>query len=259
MGDGTPSHAATPRSRRVAALFDRNAARYDLANTIICFGQDALWRRWVAAEALGHGRSKPWSETGTPPPAGQARVLDACGGTGLVALELARRGARVTLADVSEGMLAVARSRVDARRLPIQVVAADLTADAAAAALPGAPYDAVTLAFGLRYVDDPAGLLRGLAAALRPGGVLVALEAVTPPPAPASRLAGVYFFHVAPLMASLVAGRAELYGELTRTVRAFGGPARLPELLAEAGLAPGPPVSFARGIVTGVVARRPSG
>jgi demethylmenaquinone methyltransferase / 2-methoxy-6-polyprenyl-1,4-benzoquinol methylase len=256
---------APPRAAEVAALFDRNAAAYDRVNTVICFGLDRRWRRWAAAKALAPARVGEAAErdasvrVGEP---GPPRVLDACGGSGLVALELARRGARVTVADASAGMLALARSRAEHGGLRLDVVQADLSAGAeggAAAALPGAPFDAITLAFGLRYVDDPAGLLRGLAAALVPGGPLVLLEAVVPRGGLPARLAGRYFFDVAPRVGALLAGSGELYDELTATVRALGSAGDLLRLVESAGLEVRERRLFAGGVVAGVVAGRASG
>ncbi len=250
---------AGPRAAEVAALFDRNAANYDRVNTAICFGLDQRWRRWAAAKALAAPRL---GESGPP------RVLDACGGSGLVALELARRGARVTVADASGGMLALARSRAEFEGLRLEVVQADLSAGAevgaagppaAASGLPGAPFHALTLAFGLRYVEDPAGLLRGLAAALVPGGSLVLLEAVVPRGGFAARIAGRYFFDVAPRAGALLAGSGELYRELTATVRALGSAGDLLRLVEVAGLEVRERRLFAGGVVAGVVAGRASG
>ena len=153
-----------------AALFDRSAAYYDRVNTVICLGADLRWRRWAAQRALATALARKPTARG-PGMSLAPRVLDAFGGTGLVALELARRGARVTLADVSPGMMRIACGRAERRGLSLDIVATDLTAHAAAE-LAGAPFDAITVAFGLRYVDDPAGLLRGLGAALAPGGAI---------------------------------------------------------------------------------------
>jgi demethylmenaquinone methyltransferase/2-methoxy-6-polyprenyl-1,4-benzoquinol methylase len=244
------------RAAGVAALFDRNAATYDRVNTVICFGLDRRWRRWATGQAIAAGRGL------TDGPARAAalapRVLDACGGSGLVALQLARRGAQVTIADVSEGMLALARRRATTEGLSVTAVRADLAGETAAG-LPGAPFDAVTLAFGLRYVDDPAGLLRGLAATLRPGGAIVVLEAVVPRGGLPARLAGRYFFDVAPRVGALLAGSGELYDELTATVRALGSAADLLRIVEAAGLEVRERRLFAGGVVAGVVAGRASG
>jgi demethylmenaquinone methyltransferase/2-methoxy-6-polyprenyl-1,4-benzoquinol methylase len=185
-------------------------------------------------------------------------VLDACGGSGRVALELARRGAEVTVADVSGGMLALAGRRAEREGLILEIAQADLVTEPATE-LPGAPFDAVTLAFGLRYVEDPAGLLRGLAAALVPGGPLVLLEAIVPRGGLPARLAGRYFFDVAPRVGALLARSGELYDELTATVRALGTAGDLLRLVESAGLEAHERRLFAGGVVAGVVAGRASG
>jgi demethylmenaquinone methyltransferase / 2-methoxy-6-polyprenyl-1,4-benzoquinol methylase len=255
---------ADQRAAEVAALFDRNAATYDHVNTVICFGLDGRWRRWVAGRALavapgvaaGGVDASRWVAAGAPPR--PPRVLDACGGSGLVALELARRGVRVTVADVSGEMLALAGRRAQREGLILDLAQADLATEPAAE-LPGAPFDAVTLAFGLRYVEDPAGLLRGLAAALVPGGSLVLLEAVVARGGAPALLAGRYFFDVAPRAGRLLAGHGELYAELTETVRALGTAGDLLRIVEAAGLAPRERRLFAGGVVAGVVAHHASG
>ena len=240
-----------------AALFDRSAAYYDRVNTVICLGADLRWRRWAARRALATVLARKPAAPG-PGMSVAPRVLDAFGGTGLVALELARRGAHVTLADVSPGMMRIARGRAERCGLPLETVAADLTSKSAAE-LPGAPYDAITVAFGLRYVDDPVGLLRSLGAALAPGGTIVVLEAVVPRGGLLAALAGAYFFEVAPRVGTLLAGRGELYAQLTSTVRALGGAGDVLAHVRAAGLLTQERRLFAGGIVAGVVARPPSG
>ena len=113
----------------------------------------------------------------------------------------------------------------------------------------------ITLAFGLRYTADPAGLMRGLAAALVPGGTLVVLEAVTPRGGLVAAAARSYFFCAAPRVGTLLAGRSELYEQLTATVRTFGGAADLLGHVRVAGLAPRERRLFAGGTVAGIVAQ----
>lgn len=248
---------ADARVAHTAALFDRSAVYYDRVNTVICMGADLRWRRWAARRALATVPARKVTASGqdvSPAP----HALDAFGGTGLVALELARLGAAVTLADVSPGMMRIARGRAERLGLSLDVVATDLTSQPAAE-LPGAPYDAITLAFGLRYVDDPAGLLRGLGAALAPGGALVVLEAVVPRGGVVAALAGAYFFAVAPRVGTVLAGRGELYAQLTSTVRALGGAGDVLAHVRAGGFLPQEQRLFAGGVVAGVVARQPSG
>lgn len=96
-------------------------------------------------------------------------ILDAGCGTGRVAVELHRRGASVVGVEVDPEMLDVARPK----DLGVRWVLADLSA----APAPGGPFD-LALAAGnvLLFValGSEAAVVQNLAAALRPGGLLVA-------------------------------------------------------------------------------------
>jgi demethylmenaquinone methyltransferase/2-methoxy-6-polyprenyl-1,4-benzoquinol methylase len=102
-------------------------------------------------------------------------VLDVAAGTGLVTRGLlaAGRADTVVALDQSEPMLAAAAARGDewtdfvlgqAERLPF----ADAT------------FDALTVTYLLRYVDDPAATLRELVRVVRPGGTIASLEFAVP-------------------------------------------------------------------------------
>ena len=247
-GGGAPAGGAAraePWRGAAGPLFDRNAARYDSVNRIITFGGDRRWRRWLAGRA---------------PVCAGARVLDACAGTGLMGLELAARGARVTLLDASDGMLRLAQRRAQTRGLRVDVVVGDLEEIAAGdgsqpPALPPGGFDLVSMAFGLRYFVRPAETLAALRTTLAPDGRLLLVEAVCPPPGLVGRAAGVYFFEVAPRVASLLAGRRELYESLTASVRALGDAERVRGLLRAAGFALLEERTWAGGLVFATVAR----
>ncbi len=107
--------------------------------------------------------------------AGKARlVLDAACGSGGHTLALARWGYTVAGADASPGMIALARAKAAAEDLHARFAVADL------ADLPrlfADPYDAVLcLGNSLPHLLSQEALvaaLRGMAAVLRPGGILV--------------------------------------------------------------------------------------
>ena len=250
---------------RIADLFDRNVATYDRVNTLITFGLDGGWRRWVARQAVpfafgapaspASGRRASMRGAGEPAssPVLPRPVLDACAGTGLLALDLARRGATVTAVDAAPGMLAVARARLNAAELSLRTVVADLSDPAAAGAL-GGPFEAVTLGFGLRYFADPGALLRLLRGLLAPGGRLVVVEAVRPPRDLLGAAAGFYFFEVAPRLGTALAGRAELYDFLTASTRALGSADDVAAYLRAAGFGVVVRRRFACGAVAGFVA-----
>ena len=229
------SDPAAPWRGAAGPLFDRNARRYDAVNRIITLGMDRRWRRWLAEQA------------GVRP---GMRALDACAGTGLVGLELARRGVRVTLLDASREMLAIAERRAAAAGLQLEVLAGDLESGPPP---PAASFDVVTMAFGLRYFASPVGALGRLHAALAPGGRLLLVDAVCPPRDVIGRAGGVYFFQIAPRVASVLAGRAELYESLTASVRALGDAAAVRSLVEAAGFRPQAERSWAGGLVYAVV------
>ncbi len=226
----------------VRELFDANAETYDRVNTIISLGLDSRWRDWVAREAV----SRP-----------EAHVLDAFAGTGLVGLRMAELGADVTLADISPGMLAVAARRARARGVKVDCVLSDLTAPQLV--IPGAPFDSITMVFGVRYLDDPATVLRGLATQLADGGRFVVMEFAEPTGGLLSRLASFYFFRILPPIASAISGRRELYRRLTETTRRFHGRRSLEDIVREAGLTILETRLMGLGIVVGIVARSGDG
>src|ERR1700733_3315168 len=94
----------------VREMFDRIASRYDLTNTVMTFGVDALWRR----RAIAMLDAAP-----------DARLLDLCCGTGVMTRDLAGGSTEggVTGVDFSPAMLAIARARVAEPR--VEFVEAD--------------------------------------------------------------------------------------------------------------------------------------
>lgn len=221
----------------VQALFDDNAETYDRVNSIISLGLDSRWRDWVAREAV----------IGSRP-----HVLDAFAGTGRVGLRMAEFGAVVTLADVSPGMLSVATRRARERGLKVDCVLEDLTVPELA--LSNAPFDSITVVFGVRYLDDPATVLRSLATQLADGGRFVVMEFVEPSDGLLSRLASFYFFRILPPIASAISGRRELYRRLTTTTHRFHGRDSLEKVVRDAGLIIIETRVMGFGIVVGIVA-----
>ncbi|PKQ29367.1 MAG: hypothetical protein CVT60_05750 [Actinobacteria bacterium HGW-Actinobacteria-10] len=220
----------------LTALFDENAETYDSVNRAISLGLDAHWRAWAAREAV----RKPG-----------ARVLDAFAGSGAVGIAAGELGGTVTLADSSTGMLAVARRKARSRGVALKIAQTDLTARS----LPFEPrsFDAVTVAFGLRYLEDPATVLRKLAGLLVTDGRLVVVEFVEPRSTLRSALPAAYFFHGIPRIAPLLGGRGDLHERLVETTRALGTWHDLTAIVARSGLAIVGSRSMGFGIVAGLV------
>jgi S-adenosylmethionine-dependent methyltransferase len=109
-------------------------------------------------------------ETLPPPP---ARVLDVGGGTGVVAIPLAELGYGVTLLDPSEGMLRVARERIETAGADLAVIHGAID-DVPRLATGG--FDAICCHAVMMYVDDPGASLKVLRSVARDGAVLSLLE-----------------------------------------------------------------------------------
>ena len=148
-------------------------------------------------------------------------------------------GGGVVGLDFAERMLERARAKEPA----IEWVQGDVLA----LPFPDASFDAATVGFGVRNVEDLEAGLRGLRRVLRPGGRLAILEIPTPrgPLAPFYRL---WFDRAIPLLGRVLPGGAA-YTYLPASVRRFPEPEALVDLLAGAGFASVRFRRFAGGIV----------
>jgi demethylmenaquinone methyltransferase/2-methoxy-6-polyprenyl-1,4-benzoquinol methylase len=216
----------------VEAMFDRISPVYDAMNRIMTAGLDRRWRALAAASAV-----RPGDE-----------VLDACCGTGDLALAGERAGGRVTGLDFSERMLERARRKSQTVRW--------VRGDVMALPFADASFDAATVGFGIRNVDDLEGGLRELARVLRPGGRLACLEITRPRGAlrPFFRL---WFDGVVPLLGKALPGGAA-YTYLPASVRRFPGPDDLAAVMRRAGFGEVQWRRLGGGIVALHVARRPA-
>jgi demethylmenaquinone methyltransferase/2-methoxy-6-polyprenyl-1,4-benzoquinol methylase len=193
-------------------MFDRVAARYDVANDVLSLGQDRAWRRRTV-EAVD-------------PQPGQ-RILDLAAGTGTSSEPFDRAGATVVPTDLSLGMLAVGKQR----RQALSFVAGD------ALRLPyvDGAFDAVTISFGLRNVEDTAGALRELRRVTRPGGTLVVCEFSTPTWRPFRALYSDYLVAALPRIASVVSSNPAAYQYLAESIQAWPDQAALATVIEAAG------------------------
>ena len=167
------------------------------------------------------------------------RVLDACCGTGDLAVAASRAGATVVGLDFSPRMLERAR-----RKAPeLDWVEGDLLA------LPfeDGSFDAATVGFGVRNVADLPKALAELRRVLRAGGRLGVLEITTPRGALAP-FYRVWFDRIVPLLGKALRGGAA-YTYLPASVRRFPGPDELAASLREAGFSDIGYRLFAGGIV----------
>jgi len=196
----------------VRDMFDRIAPVYDLMNRAMSLGFDVRWRRMTARAVVRPGD----------------RVLDVCCGTGDLAVADREAGGDVVGLDFSERMLARARRKSDA----IEWVHGDATA----LPFPDEAFDAVTVGFGIRNLDDMESGLRELARVLRPGGRLGCLE-ITRPRGVLRPFFRLWFDGLVPLAGGVLPG-GSAYTYLPASVRRFPGPEDLAAAMERAGFGP---------------------
>jgi demethylmenaquinone methyltransferase/2-methoxy-6-polyprenyl-1,4-benzoquinol methylase len=206
---------------RVSGMFDEVARGYDRTNTVLSMGNDRFWR--VATTRA------------VAPRRGQ-RILDLAAGTGASSVALARSGAQVVAADFSPGMIAEGERRHGAgspgggiRNLSfVQADATDLPFE-------DAEFDAVTMSFGLRNVNDPKRALRELHRVTKPGGRLVICEFSHPPSRTFNGLYRFYNSRVLPVVAKAVSSNADAYDYLNESIRDWPDQRTLSTWIREAG------------------------
>jgi demethylmenaquinone methyltransferase / 2-methoxy-6-polyprenyl-1,4-benzoquinol methylase len=193
----------------VRRMFDRIAPVYDAMNRAMTVGLDRRWRRLTVEAVVRPGD----------------RVLDACCGTGDLAIAALPVAREVIGLDFSEAMLERARRKAPS----IEWVQADVLA----LPFPDASFDAVTVGFGVRNLDDLERGLAELARVLRAGGRIGILE-ITRPRGLVAPFYRLWFDGLIPLAGKLVPG-GSAYTYLPASVRRFPGPDELAAMLRRAG------------------------
>src|SRR5262245_5441553 len=149
-----------PDSRQVQAMFARIANRYDFLNHFLSASIDRRWRK-LAVTKIGESMKE------APP----RLCLDLCSGTGDLALALHRGlGCDVVASDFCHPMLTRAKTKF--ANLPIR----NVEADALCLPFPNRCFDVLTIAFGLRNLEDPVRGLTEMHRVLKPGAAIVILE-----------------------------------------------------------------------------------
>jgi demethylmenaquinone methyltransferase / 2-methoxy-6-polyprenyl-1,4-benzoquinol methylase len=207
----------------VERMFDRIAPVYDFMNRVMTAGLDQRWRRITARSVVHEGD----------------RVLDAACGTGDLAIADRKAGGEVTGLDFSERMLERAR-----RKDPlVEWVRGDILH----LEFEDGSFDAVTVGFGIRNVEDLEAGLAELRRVLSGGGRIGILE-ITRPRGALRPFYALWFDRIVPLLGKVLPG-GSAYTYLPASVKRFPGPDQLAEFLRRAGFEEVRWRTFAGGIV----------
>jgi demethylmenaquinone methyltransferase/2-methoxy-6-polyprenyl-1,4-benzoquinol methylase len=204
-----------PDSRRVQEMFASIAHRYDFLNHFLSASVDRRWRQVAVTKVRDLlGPTRP------------DICLDCCSGTGDLAIAISRGlDCSVIASDFCHPMLTQAVEKC--RRLRIL----NVEADALTLPFPDASFDALTIAFGLRNLEDPQRGLREMRRVLKPGGALVILEFSKPTVPLMGSAFNVYFHHILPKIGAIISGDSKAYQYLPNSVRKFPAQDELAEWL----------------------------
>lgn len=208
-------------SQPIQKMFTEVPQTYRLLNHFLTFGQDTIWRRRAAEIAVAGG--------GT-------RWLDACGGTGEMAVclsHLATDATSIIVADFSLPMMSKAIKKPEAKRVAFTL------ADVSRLPFQDNCFHAITISFATRNInltkDNLLKCLREFHRVLKPGGRFVNLETSQPRFAPIRWMFHLYVKATVSPIGRLVSGSDTAYIYLSHSMRHFYSPEELAEIVRQAG------------------------
>jgi demethylmenaquinone methyltransferase/2-methoxy-6-polyprenyl-1,4-benzoquinol methylase len=209
-----PHHAADKRTR-VQKMFAAIAPSYDLNNRLHSLWMDQRWRK--KAVKLAEVKSSDV-------------VVDVACGTGDLAIKFLNAKPQAVIGvDFTFEMLPIARTKSD-RSIPY------INGDAQSLPFSDASADIVSIAFGIRNVQDVSAALREFHRILRPGGRVIILEFSLPTNPILRGLYNFYFRKILPRTATLISGdKTGAYKYLPESVNTFIGREQMLQMMRDAG------------------------
>lgn len=198
-------------TQQIKSMFDRIVARYDFLNRVLSFGQDILWRKKMAREAVN-------KET--------QLILDLATGTGDSAKELLKKEAKVIGVDISFEMLKIAKEKIQNDFTPVSASAYKLP-------FRDKTFDAVTCAFGIRNMHETELALKEIHRVIKGNGKIIILE-FSLPSGFFRKPYLLYLKKIVPFVASLFSSRPA-YEYLASSIEGFYKPKEFSEFLKNCG------------------------
>ena len=208
----TKSGTATEPTR-VRQMFGTIARRYDLANHTLSCGTDFYWRK-RAANIVASWRP--------------GKIVDLATGTGDLALALQKKlpDAAVTGVDFVPEMLELAQRKG---------VRQTIVADAMQLPFSDGSFDCVTIAFGLRNMEDWGGALAEMSRVLGRDGHLLVLEFSLPTRPIVCAIYRLYLHRCLPLLGSLLTRKKSAYDYLGDSIEEFPSGRAMIDLIEASG------------------------
>ncbi|WP_256004267.1 bifunctional demethylmenaquinone methyltransferase/2-methoxy-6-polyprenyl-1,4-benzoquinol methylase UbiE [Pedobacter deserti] len=217
----TPYQSDTvAKKEQVATMFNNISRTYDFLNHFMSLGIDIIWRR-QAINTLKASRPRV--------------ILDVATGTGDLAFQAIKtlHPEKIIGVDISEGMLNIARSKINARGMAH--VFSVQTGDSESLGFEDNHFDAVTVAFGVRNYENLQKGLLDMYRVLKPGGKIVILEFSKPRIFPVKQLYNLYFKCITPSLGRIFSNDSRAYSYLPESVSAFPDGSDFTALLEKVG------------------------
>lgn len=209
------------KEKKVGAVFQAVAQKYDLMNDLMSFGIHRCWKLFTIACSQVR--------------AGQM-VLDLAGGSGdltrLLSKQVGETGC-VILADINNAMLTVGRNRLLDEGLSHNIHYAQVNAEC----LPFTTnlFHCITMSFGLRNVTDKMAALQSMFRVCKPGGKVMILEFSKPTIPGLQSIYDWYSFHILPKIGQYVANDLASYQYLAESIRMHPPQDELKSMIEQAG------------------------
>ena len=218
MSSGNPDRDTLISAEENRVMFDRIAKNYDAANRAISMGMDRAWRRKTVQ------RLKPFRG---------GRYLDVGTGTGDLAFEILNQSAHVQVdgIDPAEQMLSIARDKAEKRGVGDSV--AFISGDALDLPMESDTYDGLVSGFCFRNIERRQKALEEMRRVLKPGGMLVILEATYPESA-LIRTGYRLYTPLVPLVGRVMGG-GSAYRYLVDSIEDFPKPEDVTDMFSAAG------------------------
>ena len=226
-------------------MFTSIARSYDRNNRIHSFGLDRCWR----TRAVRLAKARPGDH-----------VLDVACGTGDLSEAFARAGvSQVTGVDFTPAMIDLARAKAARFGGNTTTVPQYMVADAQELPFEDGLFQVVSIAFGLRNVQEPSRALNEFYRVLSPGGRLVILEFSEPENRFIRWGSRIWTDRIMPITATMIAGdRSGAYRYLPRSIATFADSQSLVSMMEGAGFQCTEPERLTLGICTIHVGCKPT-
>ncbi|MDR1841776.1 MAG: bifunctional demethylmenaquinone methyltransferase/2-methoxy-6-polyprenyl-1,4-benzoquinol methylase UbiE [Holophagales bacterium] len=194
-----------PPKNHVQTMFGSIARRYDILNHLLSLGLDFYWWREMARAA----GAKPG-----------VRILDVAAGTGDSTLALAKRGADVVASDFTIPMLALGPEKFNKSGVADSVIGS-VGADAQQLPFRDSSFDALTICYGVRNVENREKAYAEFNRVLKPGGRLVILEFSRPRRGWLRSFYSAYSRYLLPRLGGWISGDKNAYTYLPESIKRF--------------------------------------